>query len=294
MKKILIFVFLVLITGVQVSYSQDQSGLKGYVPQFNSTLNGVRYYPRNLSVNEIADYAFHFKKPILINPSNESWSGKKGQNWPGYAEAQRQQILLGLKTVYGLIDLSDDEAERIFKNPTRIEKAPSRVKSTGLLTEGSGKVLPGQTGWVVRDSYITRDKLKTEYMAVYEGPYGVYKISLVCGNSLELEVFKLKVTLPPVEKTEPVIIPCKRDPIIIPCKTEPVIIPCKNGNGSAGSNGKAPIIIGAGSNNVDTRTLRPNVNKEAPVILGSNNNNVDPKTLRPEPTKTTNGMVPAR
>jgi hypothetical protein len=131
-------------------------------------------------------------------------------------------------------------------------------------------------------------------MAVYEGPYGVYKISLVCGNSLELEVFKLKVTLPPVEKTEPVIIPCKRDPIIIPCKTEPVIIPCKNGNGSAGNNGKTPIIIGAGSNNVDIRTLRPNVNKEAPVILGSNNNNVDPKTLRPEPTKNTNGMVPAR
>jgi hypothetical protein len=284
MKKFLIFVLFALVVGIQAeninaqSYrttEQERLDMKGFIPQFEGRLKkgGTYYLRRNLSLNEIADYAFHLKKPTHINPSNESWSGEKGQNWQGYALKLKEQIIFNLSAALGR-SVSETEAEELFRS-MKVEKVVGTVKSTGIATNSSGKVI--SVGWaIIRQPYMTRGSQNSEHMAVFTGPYGIFRISLVCGNSFEFEKLTPKVTLPPA--------PAEKIPVFCP---EPAItkIPVFCPDPTTGSQRiETSVLVGSnqGSGRIETTVS---------TTTNTNSNRIE-TTVAPQ--KSTGGMVPAR
>lgn len=229
MKKLLFSVLLIGIMGVQAqkksqqpcertTEEEDRQGdLKGFIPQYEGWLNGVYIMRQNQTVKTVADFAFLGIRP-KINPANKSWHGELGSYYKDYGYHLRNQISFGIKKASGE-NFSDAEIEKIFRSlqPVRVV---GEVKSTGLKVDPKGKPLgPGWT--ITRCPYVTRDGLG-EQMVVYEGPYGIFKLSLVCGNSFEFEE-----KTPPIKPEPPMpgLVPCPE----VPLNVMPTLKPCPDG-----------------------------------------------------------------
>ncbi len=260
MKQI-IFALLIMMMGVQVM--AQQSELTGFVPQFEGKHSGKEYLRRNLSVSEIADYAFSGVRP-KINPSNQSWHGAKGSNWADYAAKLKQQIIFGLSAAKG-VSLSEAEAERIFRalDPVRVV---GPVRSTGIKVNPKTGAVVG-VGWTItRNPYRTSDG-RGEEMVRFEGTGGVFKLSLVCGNSFE---FEPKAQPPVVIKPEPK----PEEPTKVPVfcnETQkfPVFCdPTNTGTGTGNSGGIIQTTVKPGGGHVETGKIQTSVQPQHTTSSG--------------------------
>lgn len=286
-KIMLFFVFIVGMTVVQAqpkmrssATESSQGDLKGFVPQFEGKTESGQYLTRrNLLVAEIADYSFKNIRP-KINPSNKSWHGEEGSYYKEYAEKLRQQIIFGIQAAEGK-EFSDYEIERIFRSLKPVQVL-GKVKSTGLETDSKGK--PIRLGWtIIRDPYLTRDGLG-EQMVVYEGPYGVFRLSLVCGNSFEFEP-----KTPPIKPEPPMpgLVPCPE----VPLNVMPTLKPCPDGG--QGSVTGTPSGMPTLKNNGIPSGAMPSQVGNSPSGMPTkapDRGNTQQQTVEPS----RNGMVPAQ
>ncbi len=161
MKKIVIIVAAIFIA---VSAFAG-TGITGFLPQKTG-------YKKNFTPDQIADYAFDGAKPNIV-PSNKFWTN----NYTDYAVELKGQIILWMAAESGNADITEDEAEEMFRNmPTR--KTVGKVKATGLsINQVTGEIL-GLAQPIERDPYETVDG---------KGEYEIYgqtgSMSCVCANT---------------------------------------------------------------------------------------------------------------
>lgn len=166
MKKTILLLFVV------VAMAGNTFAVKGFVTQKYDPIKKV--LPVNLTLEQMADFAFEEIKPVIPNSYSSDWD----KNWKDYARLCRAQIISGLSSATSGAVYDSATAEAFFRKNMSTRTVTGTWKTTGTERNTNGVLQAALAP--ERGPYRTANLGGNEY----EFYYKTFRISRVCANTI--------------------------------------------------------------------------------------------------------------